>query len=186
MRQYASRYAVILVVASFLLACSKDENREDASKATVNSATGFEVQPVEVIDPSGVKELVAQRNGKILFLNLWATWCQPCVEEFPEIVKLANEYTGSEIEFVAISFDYPDEVESKILPFLRDKKVPFKVLVADSDDAEAMINAINPNWNGALPATLVYDVSGKRQSFLVGQRSYEDLKKEISKTRQPS
>ena len=169
-----------------LVACTKDENRGDTAKATLDAATGIAPQRVEVIDVGGLKQLVTQRNGKILFLNFWATWCQPCVEEFPEIVRLASEMPDTEIEFVAVSLDYPDEVESKILPFIREKKVPFKVLVADAKDQDTFINAVSPRWNGALPLTIIYDVEGQQRSFLVGQGSYEIFKKEILKTQRTS
>src|SRR3989339_988306 len=70
---------------------------------------------VETIDKAKLSKLIKDRKGKILFLNLWATWCVPCREEFPSIVKLASEL--KDVEFVGISIDFLDEVDSKIIPF---------------------------------------------------------------------
>ncbi|MCI0708413.1 MAG: TlpA family protein disulfide reductase [Ignavibacteriae bacterium] len=181
-----SLFRVFLVgtVLGLLLGCDAKEQSGDSAKVALSSAAGLQTQTVEVIDAQSVKQLVNERNGKVLFLNLWATWCAPCVEEFPDIVRLADEMPG-EVEFVAISFDYPDEVDSKILPFLQEHKVAFRVLVAENDP-DALINAIDPKWSGALPTTLIFDASGKRRSFLVGQRSYEQFKKELEKAQSAS
>jgi len=136
-----------------------------------------QVGPVDPIDQDGLKKLVTGRNGKILFLNIWATWCTPCVEEFPDLIKLAQSYPGSEVEVVGISADYPDEVESKILPFIRKQNVPFRIYVAKFDHQEEFINSVNPSWSGALPATLVYDAQGKQRYFTVGAGTFEKFKR---------
>ena len=177
---------VFCLVVLFYSSCSKREEKADAQNATVGAATGMDLLQVEAIDERGFRQLVTQRKGKALFLNLWATWCKPCEEEFPDIVRLSNELPPTVIDFVAISLDYPDEVESKILPFLREKKITFKVYVADVKDQESFINTVNSVWSGALPATIVYDETGRRKAFLVGQQDYETFKKEIGKVRSSS
>ncbi|MGH2567409.1 MAG: TlpA family protein disulfide reductase [Bacteroidota bacterium] len=165
----------------FLISCGGEEQKSAAHHETLEQAVSLEGRLIESIDENGFQDLVAQRNGKILFLNFWATWCQPCVEEFPDIVKLANEMSDKKVEFVAVSLDFPDEVESKILPFLQDKKVPFKVFVADLRDQDAFITIVNPSWAGALPATAIYDLNGQQQSFVVGQQSFAQFKRELQK-----
>jgi len=120
----------------------------------------------------------------MLFLNVWATWCVPCVEEFPDIVKLSRSYDSKRLEVVAISADYPDEVDSKIIPFLMKQNVPFKVYVAKFEDQEKFINALDTAWSGGLPATFIYDTEGHRRFRLVGQGSYERFKQQIDKLRE--
>lgn len=142
-----------------------------------------QVGSVDPVDQDGLKKLVKERNGKILFLNIWATWCAPCVEEFPDLIKLAQSYPGSEVEVVGISADYPDEVESKILPFIREKNVPFRIYVAKFDHQEDFINSVNSSWSGALPATLVYDAQGKQRYFSVGAGTFEKFKGVIDSVR---
>jgi thiol-disulfide isomerase/thioredoxin len=170
----------------FILSCSRKEQKADAQRAVLSAATGMDQIQVETIDERGFRQLVTQRNGKALFVSLWATWCEPCKEEFPDIVRLSNEVPPSEIDFVAISLDDPDEVESKVIPFLRENKITLKVYVADVKDQESFINTVNSVWSGALPATILYDGKGRRKSFLVGQQDYETFKKEIGKLRQSS
>lgn len=139
--------------------------------------------PVDPIDEPGLKQLLNKRNGKILFLNIWATWCAPCVEEFPDLIKLAKSYPQSEVEVIGISADYPDEVETKILPFIRKQGVPFRIYVAKFNHQEDFINGVNSAWSGALPATLVFDGQGKQRYFSVGAGTFEKFKKVIDSVR---
>lgn len=134
---------------------------------------------VETIDKVKLTKLIKDRKGKILFVNLWATWCIPCREEFPSIVKLASEL--KDVEFVGISIDFPDEVSSKIIPFLKANKVNFTNYVNGFSGDEELINALDKKWNGALPTTFIFDAKGNKKTFLQGKKSYDEFKMEIEK-----
>jgi thiol-disulfide isomerase/thioredoxin len=132
---------------------------------------------VDTINKELLAKIIKERKGKPLFLNLWATWCVPCREEFPAINKLAEEY--KDVDFIGISVDFPEEVESKIIPFLKSQKAKFVSYVNGFEGDEELINALEKDWNGALPATFIYDKNGKKTSFLEGKKSYDDFKKEL-------
>ena len=134
---------------------------------------------VDKIDKAKLEKIIKDRKGKVLFLNLWATWCVPCREEFPSIVKLSGEY--KDVDFVSISVDFPDEVNSKIIPFLKSNKADFTTYVNAFNGDEELINLLDKNWNGALPATFLFDKTGKKLSFLEGKQSYDAFKKEIDR-----
>lgn len=136
-------------------------------------------QSVKTIDEKGVKSLIENRDGRPLFINFWATWCIPCVEEFPDIVKLANQY--KDVDFVGVSLDHPDEIKSKIQPFLKKMKAPFANYVAKFKDDQVLIDMINKNWNGAIPATAFYNSKGKQVSFIPKKMSYKELETELKK-----
>lgn len=138
---------------------------------------------VETINESGYEKLVRERNGKILLVNVWATWCVPCVQEFPDLVRLANEYQGSEVEIVGISADFPDEIDRKIVPFLKRQKAGFKNYVRDFSSDEAFINQVNPDWSGALPATIIYGRDGEQKTFLLGMSDYATFREKIEALR---
>ena len=133
---------------------------------------------VRTIDVAGVHRLIAERHGKILVLNIWATWCQPCVEEFPDIEKLRQAIADSAADVVAISVDYPDEINSKILPFLRSHSVTFPVYVCDVKKEDEFISSLNPSWSGGVPATFIFDKYGQQRVFLFGQKSFDVFKSE--------
>lgn len=128
---------------------------------------------VEPINLDGLQKVISDANGKVLVLNFWATWCVPCREEFPELNKLASNY--SSVKVVGISMDYPDEVQSKIIPFLNKVKAVFVNYVGKFKNDEQIINYINPKWNGALPFTAIYDKNGKQFAFKEGKISYKEL-----------
>jgi thiol-disulfide isomerase/thioredoxin len=172
-------FTLLLILLSVASACRGTDERsgqKPSGPATMTSSV-----TVVPIDKKGLKALIEERNGKILLLNVWATWCAPCVAEFPDLVKLSQTCDTSKVEVVAISADYPDEIDSKILPFLRKMNVPFRVYVAQFEHQEDFINAVNSTWSGALPASLTYDVHGNQRLFHVGQLAFDDFKHEIDK-----
>ncbi|MFA3783744.1 TlpA family protein disulfide reductase [Melioribacteraceae bacterium 4301-Me] len=136
---------------------------------------------VEKIDKKKLEDILKNRNQKLLFLNLWATWCVPCREEFPDIIKLVNDYKNKPIDFYGISIDYPDEVNSKVIPFLKKQKANFTSFVNGFDKDEDLINMLDKNWNGALPSTFIFDKSGKKVSLLEGKQTYKIFKNELDR-----
>lgn len=139
--------------------------------------------PVTPIDRQGLRQLISHREGKVLFLNVWATWCGPCREEFPDLNHLAARYAHSDVEVVALSVDYPDEIETKILPFLRSQQVIFPVYVQHFSDDTVLINQLNPEWNGALPASFIFNREGELEKFLPGERDFNRFLQEIERVR---
>jgi thiol-disulfide isomerase/thioredoxin len=138
------------------------------------------VQPVELLDQRGLSKIIHERKGKPLLLNIWATWCQPCVEEFPDLIKLS--VTDTLVEVVGISVDYPDELRTKVLPFLEKLKVPFKIYIAKFDKQEDFITALDSTWSGAVPATFFYDGKGRKQFSSIGQETFEQFEEGMRKT----
>ncbi len=136
---------------------------------------------IDKIDKTKLQKLVKERKGKILFLNIWATWCTPCREEFPSIIKLSSEF--KDVEFIGITVDFPDEIETKIKPFLKKYNVTFQNYVNVFNSDEELINTLNEKWNGALPATFIFDKKGKQIFFLEEKKSYEEFKNYIEKAR---
>lgn len=169
----------IAILGLFLtVACSdRDNNKSETVSDNV-------LQKVEVIDDAGFSKLIKERKGKILLLNFWATWCIPCRDEFPDLVKIANKYQSQNVEVIGISADYQDEIESKIQPFLKSQHASFKNYVKNVEDDEGLINSINPEWSGALPATFVYGTDGVLRESHFGQNDFDGFRKLIEQVRQ--
>ena len=127
-----------------------------------------------------LNDMIKNREGRVLLINIWATWCVPCKEEFPDLKKISDKYS-EEIELVGISIDYPDEVESKIIPFLNKLKPNFINYVNVENDIERFINNLNPDWSGAIPATFFYDLEGKQFLFYEGKMSFKEIENEALK-----
>jgi len=121
-----------------------------------------------------LNDIIKNREGKVLLINIWATWCVPCKEEFPDLIKFSESY-GEKVELIGISIDYSDEVKSKIIPFLRELKPNFVNYVNVENDAEKFINNLNPYWSGAIPTTFFYDLNGEQYLFYEGKLSFKEI-----------
>jgi len=133
---------------------------------------------IKEIGISELSEIINNRNGKGLLINIWATWCRPCEEEFPALVRLSDQYKDK-IDVVGISIDYPDEVESKIYPFLNKYQVSFINYVNEEKDAEEFINFLNGEWSGAIPASFIYDSDGNQLEFMIGKKSFKEFEEAV-------
>jgi thiol-disulfide isomerase/thioredoxin len=115
---------------------------------------------LETIDEAGIKELLQNNSGKLRLINIWATWCGPCVVEFPEFVTMNRMYRGRDFEFISICLDDLDK-KDKALKFLKDKQASNKNYIFNIDNKYAFIEAIDPKWPGALPYTMIVEPGGK-------------------------
>jgi peroxiredoxin len=115
---------------------------------------------LEPIDLEAVKQLVANSSGKLRLVNLWATWCGPCVAEFPELVKTDRMYRGRDFELISISLDKADK-RDRALGFLKKNQASNKNCIFMGESVYPLIEAIDPAWQGALPYTLVVEPGGK-------------------------
>jgi thiol-disulfide isomerase/thioredoxin len=118
--------------------------------------------PVSVneISAEGIKELILNKSQKLRLINVWATWCGPCTMEFPDFIILDRMYRGRDFEFISVSADKPERKE-KVLEFLIEQQASNKNFIFTGSDVYQLIEAIDPNWKGALPYTLLVEPGGK-------------------------
>jgi peroxiredoxin len=119
-----------------------------------------EAVSLETIDEAGIKELIQNKSDKLRLINVWATWCGPCVTEFPDFMTMHHMYRGRDFEFISISADSPDK-KDKALKFLQGKHASNKNYIFNVDDKYKLIEAVDPKWQGALPYTLLVEPGGK-------------------------
>ena len=112
------------------------------------------------IDAPGLKALARNDSTKLRLVNVWATWCGPCVIEFPDLVTVNRMYRGRGLEVVTVSAD-PPEKRDAALGFLKDKQASTRNFVFETGDPYAMIEAVDPLWQGALPHTLLVAPGGR-------------------------
>lgn len=134
---------------------------------------------VKVADGKMLDSLINKRDGKVLLINVWATWCIPCREEFPDLIKLSDVYKN-DVEIIGISIDYPDEIESKIIPFMIQNNVNFEIIVNGFKKDEELINYLDDKWSGVIPASFIFNKNGEKIFSIEGKKSYDFFKEKIS------
>ena len=133
---------------------------------------------VETIDEAGIKDLLKNNTDKLRLINVWATWCGPCVTEFPDFITINRMYRGRDFEFISISADDPTQKE-KVLKFLKNKQASNKNYLFSIDDKYKLIEAIDPKWQGALPYTVLVEPGGKIVYGKQGRVDPAEMKKTI-------
>ena len=115
---------------------------------------------LKLIDEADIKKLIKNDSDKLRLINVWATWCGPCVAEFPDFMTMHHMYRGRDFELVSISADSPDK-KDKVLKFLQGKYASNTNYLINFEDKYKLIEAIDPNWQGALPYTILVEPGGK-------------------------
>ena len=151
------------------------DKRDLVKKAFVKWA--LEPVTVQSMDLAGVKGLLRNGTGKLRVINIWASWCGPCVAEFPELVEINRMYRRRDFEMVGLSVEGP-RASDKVLAFLKKHQASFTNHVYDGD-VYALIEAVDPNWPGAIPYTLVIEPGGKLLYRRLGMIDPLELKKTI-------
>ncbi|HEY8929455.1 MAG TPA: redoxin domain-containing protein [Mucilaginibacter sp.] len=142
--------------------------------------TQWAKEPVKLdtLSAAGIKEVLKNHTDKLRLVNLWATWCGPCVAEFSDLVTLNHTYRDRGLEFVSISADNLEN-KDKALKFLERKQASGLNFIYSGDDKYKMIEAVDPKWDGALPYTLLVEPDGKVVYSHEGAIDAEELRKII-------
>lgn len=171
MRQYFSIF-IYLFTCFLFLSCMDKESTQPGKEVIYNDV-------IEVVDYKGLQPyLEADEEGTIYVVNFWAMWCAPCVEELPYLEELAHK--NKNVKLLLVSMDFTKEIETKLKPFLINKKITSEVILMDDPDSNYWIDEIDPNWSGAIPFTIIFNKNKK----MFYERSFEnvkDLEYEINK-----
>ena len=102
---------------------------------------------------------MANNSGNLLLINVWATWCGPCVIEFPELININRMYRGRSFEMITISADKLSR-KNKVLEFLVKNQSSCKNFIFNLDDKYKLIEALDKDWQGSLPYTILIAPGG--------------------------
>lgn len=130
------------------------------------------------IDSTLMKQLLTPRE-KPLLVNFWATWCDPCREEFPDLVIIDKEFAGK-IDFLIISLDDPADLDTAVPAFLKEMGATMPSFLLSTTDEDEAINWVSKNWGGALPFTILYNKDGSVAFSRLGKVNATRLRQEIT------
>lgn len=181
-----TRAAVRCVVIAALATCgcgggtTGEEGRRSAATGGTDAAivdtSSIVIRPATL---EHVRALLAAPDSlgagaRVVLMNTWATWCVPCREEFPDLMRVHREYRDRGVRLLMVSADFEDELPAA-RRFLAAQGVDFPTFIKKDDDMR-FINGISPAWSGALPASALYDAAGRQLWFHEGRLTYEELK----------
>ncbi len=129
-----------------------------------------------VIDQQGFRELLERYRGKPVVVSFWATWCEPCREEYPMLNELARQYAPQGLVVLGISLDEDSEI-TLVRHFLARYKPVFPNYRKRPGSEEAFAHGVNPKWNGAIPATFFYSRDARQQTQLIGEHTRAEFER---------
>lgn len=138
-------------------------------------------QTIDVVNYDQLKEILNGKNEKLVVVNFWATWCQPCVAELPHFMEVNAEYVADDYEMILVSLDKASELNAGVQKMIDKLKITTDVYILDDNKRmNEWITAIDSSWSGAIPATVFYK-NNEKVFFVEGQMSKEELKNKIEK-----
>jgi thiol-disulfide isomerase/thioredoxin len=136
---------------------------------------------VSAIDTEALKGLITQQRERPLLVNFWATFCDPCRDEFPDLVKIDKDYRPHSLEFVTVSLDDMSEIKNEVPKFLGLMKATMPAYLLNVSDPEPAINFVDRRWQGDLPATFLYNEKGEVVYKHIGRVNIAELREAIEK-----
>ena len=135
-------------------------------------------QSVKEIGSNELVKLTGIDNDTTYVVNFWATWCSPCIKEIGYFEELHRQPPVQNLKVFLISLDFPNTIERRVIPFLKEKDITAEVFLVNDLDYNAWIERIDTGWSGAIPATLIYN--DKNRLFLEQELSREELFKHVT------
>jgi thiol-disulfide isomerase/thioredoxin len=171
--------SVFCLSSVFLFSCQTQTQKSKENIPAAQTKTGSDLPTVTQIDVSGLKDLL-KPNGKPLLINFWATWCEPCREEFPDLVKIGTDYKGK-IDLITVSLDELSEINGDVPEFLAQMKSESPAYLLKTPDEGAAIELVSKDWQGALPFTILFNAQGETIYSAQGKFKTDVLVAEIEK-----
>ncbi|HET7293000.1 MAG TPA: TlpA disulfide reductase family protein [Vicinamibacteria bacterium] len=128
------------------------------------------------IDAPALRKLVLEHKGRPVVVSLWATWCEPCVKEFPELASLARR--RPDVAFLSVSLDEQDDVAG-LEAFVSRQRPPFPVFRKAPGKDDAFIDGLDAAWGGVIPATLVFGRDGRKAALLQGEHTMQAIERAV-------
>ncbi|MCK0188422.1 redoxin domain-containing protein [Arenibacter sp. F20364] len=173
----------LLLAFVFMTACKNNEKKENAKELPASS-DGAPIAKMGWPKPDSLKAgipiyntfdrlepLFHFNNDTTYVINFWATWCKPCIAELPYFEAFNSNQKKEKVKVVLVSLDFPDKIESNLVPFVKKWQLKSEVVVLLDGKYNNWIDKVSPDWSGAIPATYIYK---KEQNQLVAD-PFENL-----------
>ncbi len=134
---------------------------------------------IEVVDFDSFYSKIDLSSDYTYVINFWATWCSPCVKELPYFESVNREFSEKNVKVLLVSLDFPSQIESKLMPYLKKNKIKSNVILLDDSKMNKWVPRVSEKWDGGIPATLI--VNSSNYNFYPNPFEKEELLSEIQK-----
>ena len=143
-----------------------------------SSADGLRAEPLTPLSSEGLADELALSEGKVVLINLWATWCSPCLKEIPDLLALEQELSGDDFRLLAISMDdiysegWVNEFKAKHFPDLMS-------FINAEMDMDTLVSALDPAWNETLPTSYILNREGEVVHKIQGKKPIDYFRSQV-------
>ncbi|MCB0736117.1 MAG: TlpA family protein disulfide reductase [Bacteroidetes bacterium] len=172
------RHCFILVAITFFACGGNNSSTKNHNEPIVEKTEEINVEPeapieIRSVDFNQLAPIFSQQNDTTYVINFWATWCVPCVKELPHFEALNAEYSKQPVKVILVSLDMPDEIDTRLKPFMQAKAIKSEVILLNDPDMNIWIPKVNEDWSGAIPATYIYKKN--LNTFIEGSVTHAEL-----------
>ncbi len=158
--------------------CSTKWQEKEALREAAEQKINAQPVTLELVDAEGLKKLRANAGENYTLISFWATWCGSCVAEFADLQDTFRMYNDRGFDLVTVSANAPDQ-KASVLKFLQRKHATTHNLLFASDDTAAMQKAFDPQWESAVPYTVLLAPGGKVLYSTTGSVDILQLRRRI-------
>jgi thiol-disulfide isomerase/thioredoxin len=139
----------------------------------LNNRLNAQTKSPNYVSIAELKQRIAQGADTVFIVNFWATWCKPCVEEMPVLEGIYHAYKGKPVKVLLVSLDFHDQIENRLLPFIRQNTLKNEILILKEENPNNWIPMVNSSWSGAIPAC--WFIFKGRERFYEGQITLKQI-----------
>ena len=169
--------SLLVLLLSLISFTGFSQHTEKKIAATTTSQHKY---VLKVVNYDELQTILKKNDNKLYVVNFWATWCKPCVAELPGFMAVNKLYrSNSQFKMILVNMDNSIEIDSRVKPFLAKNKIEADVYILDDNKRmNEWIPAVDKNWSGAIPATVIYR-NGKKLVFKESEMNKQQLIKLI-------
>jgi thiol-disulfide isomerase/thioredoxin len=165
-----SAVAVVMVLILGVVLPGNSQSTAGKNAPSAHSGKSAATADPALIDLAGYQQVLAKYHGKPLVVNFWATWCEPCRDEYPMIVELAKQFRPQGVEVVGVDMDDDSDMNLVRRFILRMQPSFPNYRQKTGIDLDKFYDGVNPQWKGTMPQTMFYGKDGNVVGFFLGSR----------------
>ncbi len=130
----------------------------------------------EPVTAAEFRSALERERGRVLVVNLWATWCAPCLREIPDLLRLEAELAPHDVRLIGVAVDDPTPDAREVEEFRRRYFPALRTFARGDGELDELASVIDPAWNEVVPTTYILDRSGKVRARIQGKKTLEEFK----------